>query len=116
MKKFKVVFPSGYVLKSYDNDNIDLNIYTEDGIVYAATAFTLENIKFLLNKDRNEYGYFWASDMFIVENLRLETLLNAVKEIFEKGYENLIFSSIGTVNNVYEKSSYDDVIGHEGAW
>lgn len=112
MGKFKIIFPSGYLVENLFNDNIDLNIVTKENKVFAASAFTLANIQSLMEKD--EYDYFWSSDMFIVDNLRFETLFNAVNKIIDDGYTELIFKSIGTIHEVYGKKAFEEVEEYKG--
>jgi hypothetical protein len=47
---FKIYFPASYLVKDIYNDNIDINVILEDGQVFFATFFTLQNIQWLIAK------------------------------------------------------------------
>lgn len=105
MRKFKILFPSGYFIDNFENDNIDINVVFEDHTVYVATAFTLVNIRLLMGTN----NYFWASDMFIVSDLRKETLKKAINEAIKNEYFELIFNKIGDIQQVYECNNFDEI-------
>lgn len=72
------------------NDNIDVEIRLEDGQVFSATLFSLECISDTMTnyQDSGEClngKYFWASDMVIVKDLKLETINDIVKDLVESG-------------------------------
>src|SRR5689334_17870792 len=71
------------------NDNVDVLVYF-DGSKYAATFFTLENIRhlFLKNRTTGECAagtYLWAASMIIVESLDEETIRAAVADLMASG-------------------------------
>lgn len=109
MKIKIVILPIGYQDINVDNDNVDLNIIFEDGRVYFVNIFTLTNVKELMEKEYFQY-YFWSTDMFIVKDLQIKTIRNAVMKIIEDGYEDNVFCQIGTLENKYtEFKSFDDI-------
>lgn len=99
MKKFKIIFPAGYSGTDILNDNIDINVVLEDGEVYFATVFTLENIKHLMIKD--ETTYFWADSLLISRSLDKVSLKMAVTETLQHEYFNQIFSRIGNISGIF---------------
>lgn len=105
MIRFKISFPTGYYIDNFENDNIDMHVILDDGNVYVATAFTMINIKLLMGQDH----YFWASDMFIVPDLRIPTLKKAINEAINDHYFEFIFKKIGSIQDVYECDHYDAI-------
>lgn len=76
MKDFKVVFPSGYNINDYYDDNIDLNIVLPTGRVFFSTFFTILNINNLIQKDNALY--FWSTDMIVVKDLKKDTISSII--------------------------------------
>lgn len=87
-----------YVLRVLDhglgrdflNNNVDVLVYFADGSKYAATFFTLENIRQLFHKNRAtgecaSGKYLWAANMIIVESLDEETIETAVADLMATG-------------------------------
>jgi hypothetical protein len=106
--KFKIIFPAGYRVKNVLNDNIDINIITQDGNVFFGTLFTQSNINYLMAKE--EECYFWATDMVIAKDLRKATIIEAIRKIINEGYLDQAFSKIGTIEKVYPNHcSFDDI-------
>lgn len=109
MKDFKVVFPSGYNINDYYDDNIDLNIVLPTGRVFFSTFFTILNINYLIQKDNALY--FWSTDMLVVKDLKKDTIRDVIFNMLEDGYLESICSDIGEVNEVFPNiKSYSDVI------
>jgi hypothetical protein len=85
---FTFAQPSGLeILPSHDT-NIDLIIRIDDGRVYRATFFTVDNVKTLLNQWRSsgEYGdavYLGGDDMVIVESISRELLEKVIAGMIE---------------------------------
>jgi|WetSurMetagenome_2_1015567.scaffolds.fasta_scaffold300517_2 hypothetical protein len=100
---FKLNFPSGYHLENILNNNLDINVILENDNVYFFTLFTLENIHYLMNKKDSESSnlYFWASDMLIVKDLKLETIQTTINDLVIKDYFDNFFIKIGNVNSVF---------------
>lgn len=72
------------------NDNIDVEIHLKDGSLYSATLFSMENITEIMESYKNtgeclNGAFFWASDMIIIQNFKLETINNIIKELVESG-------------------------------
>ena len=68
------------------DDNIDVQIDIDDGRVFSATFFTLQNIETLFRKNAQTGEcasglYFWASEMILVKDLKMETIHRAVKDL-----------------------------------
>lgn len=73
-----------------DDDNIDVEVRFPDQTRYSATMFTLKNIQKLMTKNQQtgecNYGqYFWCSDIFIIRDLREETILEAIQSFLDEG-------------------------------
>ena len=61
------------------DDNIDVEVRFPNGARFTATFFTVENLKTLFAKNHktgecSNGTYFWATEMIIVENLKLASL------------------------------------------
>ena len=101
---FKVICPAGYHVEDVFDDNLDLNIVLDTEEVFFATVFTVRNVQALLA--RLPEPYFWSVDMFIVDNLRVPTILDAVASIVQEGRADTIFGRIGTTATVYAGLGY----------
>jgi len=109
MKDFKVVFPSGYNINDYYDDNIDLNIILPTGRVFFSTFFTILNIKNLIEKDNTLY--FWSTDMLIVRDLKKETIKKVIFNMIDDGYFESVCADIGGVHEVFpDIEAYSDII------
>ncbi|WP_299272941.1 hypothetical protein [uncultured Psychroserpens sp.] len=104
--RFKIFFPSGYIIEDYNNDNIDINVIFEDESVFHGTLFTLENINQLMIKNNDDF--FWADDMVIVHNLKKTSIRKAVSMIIEDSVE-LILTKIGTTSEVYDDMNFENI-------
>jgi hypothetical protein len=102
--QFKVYCPGGYRVPDVLDYNIDLNIVLDTEEVFFASAFTIRNVQTLLKSSLEPY--FWSVDMFIVDDLRVATILSAVASIVQAGLADTIFSRIGTTITVYGKLGY----------
>lgn len=102
--QFKVLCPGGYHVEDPSNDNMDLNIVLDTEEVFFATVFTVRNVQILLT--RSPEPYFWSVDMFLVDNLGVPTILEAVACIIQEGLVDVIFSRIGTTDTVYKDLGY----------
>lgn len=108
MKYFKVIFPSGYKINDYFNDNIDLNIVLSTGQVFFSTFFTISNINDLIEKDNAIY--FWSTDMIIVKDLKKETIKNVISEMINNDYLESSCSYIGKINEIFSNIyNYSDL-------
>ena len=70
------------------NGNIDAELILENGEVYTATFFTLENIKNIMQKDKKSGEsangtYFCASDMIIVDVITEKIIYDTFKDLIE---------------------------------
>lgn len=101
---FKVFCPAGYHVEDVFDDNLDLNIILDTEEVFFATVFTVRNVQVLL--DCSPEPYFWSVNMFIVDNLRVPTILDAVASIVQEGRADAIFGRIGTTTTVYAGLGY----------
>jgi|LakMenEpi03Aug12_release.lakeMendotaPanAssembly.Ray.scaffolds.fasta_scaffold3064938_1 hypothetical protein len=75
---------------STDDDNIDINVYVNDGKRYSATLFTPKNIAMLLEKYEKSgecaRGTFvWAVEMIILKDLSKESILTTVDALLRTG-------------------------------
>lgn len=106
---FKIYYPSGYIVDDISSDNLDVNVILENGEVYWATFFTMDNIKSIMVKERSVS--FWAANMIIVEDLDRLTIRLAVKELMDENLLKPSMAYIGTIEQVFRKEmSFDDVI------
>lgn len=101
---FKVLCPGGYHVADPFNGNVDLNIVLDTEEVFFATVFTVRNVQALLASSPEPY--FWSVGMFLVDNLSVPTLLDAVACIIQEGLAETIFSRIGTTDSVYKDLGY----------
>ena len=109
MKQFKISFPSTYSIEDISNSNIDMMVVFDDDTVYYATLFTVCNIQELMEK--NNEVYFWAQDMFIVKDLAITTIRDAVEKSIKDEYFCFIFDKIGTIQNIYGKNmTYEQLV------
>jgi hypothetical protein len=97
--KFKCHFPAGYAGTNITNDNVDINIVAEDGSIYFATLFTVENINSMMAKEQSPY--FWATNMLIVKDLSLDTIRLSIESIINDGYLETITNKIGDIQTVF---------------
>ena len=88
-------------LKSVDpvNDNVDLEVRFEDGSRYAATFFTLNNLRLLFEKNEQtgeckDGLYLWASDMVIVKKLTEASISETVADLIAQGEFEAAFSEL----------------------
>ena len=70
------------------NGNIDAELILENGEVYTATFFTLENIKNIMQKDKKSGEsangiYFCASDMIIVDIITEKIIYDTFKDLID---------------------------------
>lgn len=109
MKNYKIIFVIGY--KSIDdiyNDNIDVNIVFETGEVYFGTLVTIKNIQTFFNRGDS---YFWSTDMLILENLRKESIMNAIEEIIKNESYFYIFDKIGELyEDQFLWATYEELV------
>ena len=107
--KFKILFPTGYQVTNIYCDNIDLHVILEDNHVYFGTFFTLDNIKYLI--DREKDCCFWAVDMVIIKDLSFDTIYMAVAELLKWEHLGDAFTDIGPISKIYNGcSTFDDII------
>ncbi|SIT25241.1 hypothetical protein SAMN05421786_11483 [Chryseobacterium ureilyticum] len=109
MKDFKVVFPSGYSVNDYYNDNIDLNIILPSGTVFFSTFFTIINVKNFIDED--DTGYFWSTDMLIVKDLKKETIKNVIFKMIKDGYLGSACTEIGKIQEIFcDIRDFSDIV------
>lgn len=91
------------------NDNLDMHVILETDEVFYATAITAENITHLMSKESNVY--FWCEDMFIVKDLKKETIRSAVKKSREDECFKFIFCKIGSIEKIYgEEWTFNNIV------
>ncbi|MBT2622620.1 hypothetical protein [Chryseobacterium sp. ISL-6] len=111
MTDFKIVFPEGYNVNDYNDDNIDLNIIIPSGQVFFSTFLTILNINNLMIRDNDLY--FWATDMIIVKNLMKETIKSSVSKMISDRYLESACSEIGKIHEIFpDYNAYSDLISH----
>jgi hypothetical protein len=71
------------------DDNVDIEVQLADGSRWAATVFTVDNLRSLMKKWRStgeQSGlYVWAPDMIVVERLSDGCLRDLVDELVAEG-------------------------------
>ena len=72
------------------DDNVDVQIRLEDGRLYTATFFTLQNLQTLFerNKQSGECAagtYFWAADMICVHVITPEVIQKTIRALLDDG-------------------------------
>ena len=87
-------------LKSVDpaDGNLDLEVRFEDGSRYAATLFTLNNLRLLFEKNEQtgecrDGLYLWTSDMVIVKELTEVNSSETVADLIAQGEFEEAFSN-----------------------
>ncbi len=106
---FKVLFPTGYAgIKNIHNDSEDINVIFKTGEVYYGHIITAENIRYLMLD--NKAIYFWRQDMFIIEDLKKDTIKNAIKKAIEEDCFQRIFCKLGNISEIYNASNYQQII------
>ena len=71
-----------------ENDNVDVNVYFDEGPSYSATFFTLKNIQALMERYKSTREclsglYFYSSDLIIVERLTIENIEQTVSDLID---------------------------------
>jgi len=107
MDNYRIIFPAGYLNTNIFNDNIDVNVIFRTGEVYFGTLVTVENMKSFL--DRGDL-YFWMTDMFVVKDLRKETIKLAIQQAIAEEDFKCIFDKIGTLDEIIGDKSYDELV------
>lgn len=90
MQNFSLTIHAIDAVLSAADENIDVQIDLFDGRKFAATFFTLRNLKHLLEKFRTtgecaNGTYVWAADMIVVESIDEETIRKTVASLIETG-------------------------------
>lgn len=72
------------------NDNVDVIVEFETGECYAATFFTLNNIRNIMDRysaSRECLGglYFWSSSMIVVRDLERATIEATIRDLVSSG-------------------------------
>ncbi len=78
-------------MEEYLDGNVDVTVTFTDGTRYIPTFFTLDNIAFLMQKDKKmkedgEGAFFWSDDMVIVPELSEKAIHEAVHKMVETRY------------------------------
>jgi len=73
-----------------EDDNVDVQVYFDDGRTYTATIFTLKNIQSIFEKYEHTGEclsglYFWTLDMLIVQKLTMEVIERMIADLIESG-------------------------------
>ena len=82
-----------------DNDNVDVEVRFTDGGRYAATFFTVKNLRALMHRyaESGECAdglYVWAADMIVVARLTPSTIRAVVDDLLKSGEFNDAFASL----------------------
>jgi hypothetical protein len=78
------------------DNNDDVHVYFPDGRQYAASFFTIENLRSLFRKnrctgERASGTYLWSSGMIVVEQLTEEVVLATIDDLLAEGELDLAF-------------------------
>ena len=112
--KFKVLCPAGYQVDDISNDNIDINIIVNDGNVYFGTLFTISNIISLM--EGSIEPYFWSTDLLIVKDLSIHTILFSIDSIIRESSLEMVFSNIGRIEDIYpNKIDFESITEYFGS-
>jgi hypothetical protein len=81
------------------DSNTDVILTWEDKSRWVATFYSYKNIQTLTEKDRRtgesmSGGYFWGSDMILVENTSREHIEKVIAELIREGIFEVVFSAI----------------------
>jgi hypothetical protein len=81
------------------DDNVDVEVKFDDGSRYAATFFTLNNLRSLFAKNERTGEckgglYLWASDMVILRELTETSISETVAELIARGEFEGAFSKL----------------------
>ena len=104
---YKVRFPTGWTTTDSFNDNIDINVVLENGEVYWGTLFTMQNIKYLMEKEGN--SFFWSIYMVIVSELNPKSIHDLINSIVDGGVIDQVFSNIGTIEQQFPGLTFQDI-------
>lgn len=108
MNNFKVTFLTGYKgIEDIYNDNDDIHIILESGDVYCGSIITPDNLKVLMRN--NNLSHMWMTDMFVVKDLKKETIRNAIQETLDDNSFERIFIKIGDIAKIYSGLSYEEI-------
>lgn len=110
-----IAFPTGYQFASiFDadlsiyNSNIDTQVIFRNKEVFFATLVTVANVQHLMDKWAS--NHFLVADMFIVRDLKKETIISAINAIIREGQFEEVFSRIGTTYGIYGfRASFDEL-------
>ena len=91
-----VIFSGNSDPLNESDDNVDIQVNFSDGSFYAATFFTIENIKALFEKNRRSGEcasglYFFCPDMVVVETLNLDSIERVVEHLVDSGDLGIAF-------------------------
>jgi hypothetical protein len=102
--KYKIYFPAGRKELDTFSDNVDINIITEDELVYFATLFTINNIVSIM--ERGDENWFWATDMILIKDLRDETIKKAISGIVAMNNLGSMVSEIGDIDTIFKDVTF----------
>ncbi len=82
------------------NDNLDVVVTLSEGDRYAATLFTLNNLRSLMDSyqatgECASGRYMWATHMIVMRDLSLETIHKSIDSMIESNELSSAFERIG---------------------
>lgn len=107
---YKIIFPTGYINAETNilNNNIDINIIFDTGDIYFGVLITAINIQNIMK--RSNESYFFIDDLFIIRDLRKETIENSINTVIEQDIFTEIFTKIGILGeNFYNGVSFESL-------
>lgn len=98
---YKIIFPTGYINAETNilNNNIDINIIFDTGDIYFGVLITAINIQNIMK--RSNESYFFIDDLFIIRDLRKETIENSINTVIEQDIFTEIFTKIGILGESF---------------
>ena len=112
---YKIIFSTEWPRANILNDNVDINVVMENGTIYWGTLFTIQNIKHLMEKEKQ--SFFWSVDMVIVKELSSKDINEVVYSIVDSGIIEQIFSNIGNIEQQFPGVVFEDIVhmgmGHD---
>lgn len=102
MRNYKISLESEHWASgewNIEDGNTNVFVRFDDGDEWVATFFTYANITSLAEKNQRTGeclagGYFWASDMFLIDEISRERIEKVVRHLLEDDETN--FSSVFT--------------------
>lgn len=88
---FRIWSPHNIPSDQEKDGNIDIHVYCDDGTHFVGTFFTLENIRWLMEKNRKTGEcasglYTWSTGMVILRELSKASIETVVRDLLKTGH------------------------------